>query len=128
VPVNDSDISPLRVAASWGFENVLKVLLSKEANVNERDSSEITPLEAALKNNFPLCAKMLVEEGANVNTVSNNDGLTPLIAVAQLNTVEIGMKLGCKFNGKTVADDDLCDSNGILCHLHLRDPRLLTSI
>jgi ankyrin repeat protein len=82
------------MAASCGFEKVLQVLLSREANVNERDSSGITPLEAALKNTFPRCAKMLIEEGADVNIVFSDDGLTPLISVAQLKDVDMGTILG----------------------------------
>lgn len=69
--------TPLHVAARFGRNVVIKLLLRYKADINARDLTGRTPLMVAVVSQQRGTTKLLVEKGADVN-VSDNIGATPL--------------------------------------------------
>lgn len=61
---------PIVLAAKKGLEDVVQMLLTKGAYVDERDKNGITPLEAAAIHNHVTVVKLLLEHGADINAHS----------------------------------------------------------
>jgi ankyrin repeat protein len=74
---------PLIFASGWGAEGLVKLLITKGADVNAKDaSSEQTSLHAAAKNGHEDVVKLLISKGADVNS-KDKFGETPLIGTIQ---------------------------------------------
>lgn len=67
---------------------LVKLLISKGANVNLKDDDGWTPIIQAVHNNSLEFVKLLVEAGADVNS-QTNEGLTPLRIAEQRNAHDI---------------------------------------
>ncbi|TAL39519.1 MAG: ankyrin repeat domain-containing protein [Alphaproteobacteria bacterium] len=70
--------SALYHAAYAGREDIVKLLIEKNADVNLEDDEGETPLIAALENKHFSIAALLLENGADINTVSGRQQQTPL--------------------------------------------------
>ncbi len=68
---------PLVAAATYGYLDVVKVLLSANANVNSMDKENKTALFHAVKNNRVTIVRILLDGGANVG-ICDNLGKCPL--------------------------------------------------
>ncbi|MCX7748758.1 MAG: ankyrin repeat domain-containing protein [Clostridia bacterium] len=62
-----ADSPPLFVASSFGFNEVVRVLVENGANVNKADGNKQTPLTHALNNSHYNTAIFLINIGANPN-------------------------------------------------------------
>ena len=75
--IQDLGESPLHQAAVKGHEAVVKVLLSKGADINQADNNGTSPLLAAVGNVRVAVVILLLSSGANVN-LADNKGKSPL--------------------------------------------------
>lgn len=78
---NISDYTPLSLAASGGYVNIIKLLLSHGAEINSRTGSKlgISPLMLAAMNGHTQAVKYLIEAGSDVNAqieTNRNTALT----------------------------------------------------
>ena len=80
---NVSDYTPLSLAASGGYVNIIKLLLSHGAEINSRTGSKlgISPLMLAAMNGHTAAVKLLLDMGSDIN--------------AQVNIVTCISKLSC---------------------------------
>ena len=93
--------TPLHWAVYGGKLDVVKLLISNGANINEKDRNGRTPLFSSVSSDFKEVSKLLISEGANVNAKS--DFGTPLdmaIRRKQTQTTELLRK-----NGAMVIDE-----------------------
>lgn len=75
---DESNRTPLHIAVSNNFEDIVRLLVSRGANVNRSKGFMCDyPIHAAVKNRNSLIAKILLDAGADVNTKSF-DFETPL--------------------------------------------------
>jgi ankyrin repeat protein len=78
-------LSPLHLAAENGHLQVVDLLISKNANVNEKEKETgFTPLHLAAKEGHLKIAEVLIAKGAEVIAKSNDDK-TPLDLANQNN-------------------------------------------
>ncbi len=63
--------TPLHVASSKGKQEIVQLLIDKEALIEATDNSGSTPLHLAVKNGEVSTVKCLLENGANVNAQNN---------------------------------------------------------
>jgi ankyrin repeat protein len=78
---NISDYTPLSLAASGGYVNIIKLLLSHGAEINSRTGSKlgISPLMLAAMNGHTQAVKLLIDMGSDVNAqieTNRNTALT----------------------------------------------------
>ena len=78
---NVSDYTPLSLAASGGFVNIIKLLLDNGAEINSRTGSKlgISPLMLAAMNGHVAAVKMLLDMGSDINAqieTNRNTALT----------------------------------------------------
>ena len=66
---NVSDYTPLSLAASGGYVNIIKLLLSHGAEINSRTGSKlgISPLMLAAMNGHTQAVKLLLDMGSDIN-------------------------------------------------------------
>lgn len=74
---DDSERTPLHVAASRNCTNLIPVLLRAGARIEAKDKAGETPLHVAAQEGFIDAARILIDAGANINA-SDKDGHTPL--------------------------------------------------
>ncbi|KAJ6789033.1 hypothetical protein PWT90_07832 [Aphanocladium album] len=89
------------------FDNVVKMLLEKGANVDARDSDGRTPLSHIVETGHEAIVKILLENGANVDA-KDNDGRTPLSY-----TVETGHEVIMEMLLEKGANIDVEDNYGL---------------
>ena len=63
--------TPLHVAVSKGFEDIVEVLVKSKPELDSRCSLGLTPLHLAIQNNQVNVAQVLLEHGANVEKQSH---------------------------------------------------------
>ncbi len=91
---NERDATPLMVAAGFGSEAALKLLLDKGADVNSASKTGATSLMWAIRH--PAKVRLLLDLGANVNA-RREDGNTPLLlALAAPGNTEVVRQLVAK--------------------------------
>lgn len=78
---NVSDYTPLSLAASGGYVNIIKLLLSHGAEINSRTGSKlgISPLMLAAMNGHTAAVKLLLDMGSDINAqieTNRNTALT----------------------------------------------------
>lgn len=75
---------PLHLAAYFGRNEAVRLLLSARAPINEHSKNplRVTPLHSALANQHETIVRELIVEGADVNAVSGN-GLAPMQYVVE---------------------------------------------
>lgn len=82
--------TPLYLAVNFDHEEVVEILLEKNANVDSKDCDGETPLYRAAAVGNETIVKMLLEHHADINA-KDNDGRTPLyIAVFEDNNDIVG--------------------------------------
>ncbi len=66
---NVSDYTPLSLAASGGYVNIIKLLLGAGAEINSRTGSKlgISPLMLAAMNGHTQAVKLLLDMGSDIN-------------------------------------------------------------
>lgn len=81
---------PLGIAAHFGMEDIVRILLRHHANPNaaSQNGYQVFPLHAALAGQHDMIAKMLIEAGANVNVLQQSR-ISPLHLAAQQGNVEL---------------------------------------
>ena len=81
---------PLGIAAHFGKEDIVRILLRNHANPNSSSQNgfQVFPLHAALGNQQDIIAKMLIEAGAEVNVVQSSR-ITPLHIAAQYGNIDM---------------------------------------
>lgn len=67
--------TPLNIAASYGLKNIIKLLISRNANVNTQQWDGKTPLHFAADKADQETVELLLDNGANKN-IKNNKGQT----------------------------------------------------
>lgn len=97
--------TPLGIAAHFGKEEVLRILLRHRADPNlfSQNGHHVYPLHASLTAKFNTISKMLVEAGAQVNAVQK-DQITPLHLAAQQGNIDMIILLlenGADIHSKT---------------------------
>jgi hypothetical protein len=84
--------TPMHVAASAGYVNILSLLAEHGANVNSRDQGGETPLWRASSNARLEAGQLLLDSGADINASRYND-ITPLSNAAWKGHVEFARML-----------------------------------
>lgn len=81
---------PLGIAAHFGKEDIVRILLRNHANPNaySQNGFQSYPIHAALLNQHDNIAKMLIEAGAEVNVVQNSR-ISPLHIAAQQGNIDL---------------------------------------
>jgi ankyrin repeat protein len=89
--------SALHLAVTEGYDDILRTLVRKGADVNKRNKCGETPLHHATTNqeNCKLCIQSLLEFGAEVNCM-DNEGRTPLYGALMFgeDTVQLILQSG----------------------------------
>ena len=75
-------------AASKGFDEIVELLLSYNADIEAKDDDGDTPLKLAVSNNHVSTCSILLQRGSNSNRV-NKDGWFPLLLASKKNNYEI---------------------------------------
>ena len=89
-------ITPLIRSIIRGYNNLVKLLIRKNANVNKANLRKMTPLMyAVFSGNFDICV-LLVKNGANINALDENENTALIFAVMtnQLSVVDFFIKKG----------------------------------
>lgn len=88
--ISTNGFSPLGIAAHFGHETMVRLLLKHHAdpNISSQNGFHVFPIHAALSTNNTAIAKLLIEAGTEVN-VSQQGGITPLHLAAQHGNIEI---------------------------------------
>ncbi|GGE14905.1 ankyrin repeat domain-containing protein [Sphingobacterium cellulitidis] len=81
---------PLGIAAHFGKEDIVRILLRNRANPNSSSQNgyQVFPLHSALSNNQNNIAKMLIEAGAEVNVLQSSR-ISPLHLAAQEGNIDL---------------------------------------
>ncbi|KAK4874602.1 hypothetical protein RN001_013962 [Aquatica leii] len=80
--------TPLHIAASRGFTEIINLLISKKAKINPIAEGRTSPLFLAVQNRHIEAAKLLINNGAHVD-FENLNGDTPLHIAAYNGLTEI---------------------------------------
>ncbi|MCT1531622.1 ankyrin repeat domain-containing protein [Sphingobacterium daejeonense] len=81
---------PLGIAAHFGKEDIVRILLRNRANPNSSSQNgyQVFPIHSALSNGQDNIAKMLIEAGAEVNVLQSSR-ISPLHLAAQQGNVDL---------------------------------------
>ena len=91
-----SDYTPLSLAASGGYTNIIKLLLAHGAEINSRTGSKlgISPLMLAAMNGHTAAVKLLLDMGSDINAqieTNRNTALTLACFQGRHEVVNIGI-------------------------------------
>ncbi|KAK3994869.1 ankyrin repeat-containing domain protein [Cladorrhinum sp. PSN332] len=88
-------VSPLHVAAYWGLDKVVAIVLGENININSQDSHGATALQLAAKRGHIRVVQLLLENAARVD-VADHRGKTALIwASRNGHKTVVELLLGC---------------------------------
>jgi len=85
----DRKCSPLHLAASNNFLDVVKLLVGNKADVNIQDARGYTPLIMASSEGYTECVRRLADAGADINHRSMEDFTTPIYHAANANRIKV---------------------------------------
>ena len=108
-----SGYTPLHMAVVNNFPEIVKELLSHNADVNHATLQGETPLHTAVIKNFPEIVKELLSNNADVNRVTS-EGYTPLSIAALYGYIDIAQSL---MKSNKIDTDN--DANILIQTLHL---------
>lgn len=104
----------LSMAAKYGYDEIVILLLEHGAAINKRNRSSLTPLFVAVDKRNTQVVKILLEKGADPNIARTDyvaPGATPLIQAAKKGNYEIvrillnnGANLSPRSHGKTALE------------------------
>lgn len=96
---NVSDYTPLSLAASGGYVDIIGVLLQHGAEINSRTGSKlgISPLMLAAMNGHEAATQVLLERGSDINAQIETNRNTALTLACFQGRTEV-VKLLIKFN------------------------------
>ena len=104
---NVSDYTPLSLAASGGYVNIIKLLLSHGAEINSRTGSKlgISPLMLAAMNGHTQAVKLLLDMGSDINaqvrvTVTPTRDLAPHCMNGHTQAVKLLLDMGSNINAQ----------------------------
>lgn len=102
----------LIVAADWGREEVVELLIQHGANVNIKDSDGVTPLVIATRNKFYTVLEVLLRNGANMNLWDDNGktALDAAIGNGNREIVKMLLSSGAEIKSKSGECDVLLDA------------------
>ncbi|MBR5599424.1 MAG: ankyrin repeat domain-containing protein [Alphaproteobacteria bacterium] len=86
--LDDDNWSPLLVASSKGYTDIVKVLLNSGADVNIDNGDKMSALQAACRGGHLDIVKFLIDYGADVNKKMKN-GKTALMKASSVGDVDI---------------------------------------
>lgn len=107
--INDTNLVPttfiegvtlLHCAASYGYTDIVCILIATGADINAKDKNGWTPLHYSTNNGPIDTVQVLLDGGADVNA-KNNDGETPLLRAAgtgRNDIVELLLIVGAAIN------------------------------
>ncbi|XP_029383374.1 ankyrin repeat and SOCS box protein 3 isoform X2 [Echeneis naucrates] len=112
--LDDHRISPLFVAAQYGQQECLEILLQAGANVNTRAADLATPLLIASQEGHHACVDYLLDHGADPNTACSHDWpQLPIHAAAEFGHTRVLRRL-------IAVTDRLCDcGDGMVSPLYV---------
>ncbi|KAL8123943.1 hypothetical protein AgCh_011807 [Apium graveolens] len=114
--------SPLHLAASKGYEDIVQFLLQKKVGVNIIDKYGKTPLHEAIKNGHDLVASLLVESGASLHIFDAGNCLCMAVAREDTDYLRRVMDNGANPNSKNYdlrTPLHLASSKGLCAIAHL---------
>ena len=85
---NNSDLTPLHLAASFGRLSAIKILVQRASYLNRCDSSGQTALFKCSSKGHHEIVKLLIETGADIEW-TDNERRTPLFAAVETNHFNI---------------------------------------
>jgi ankyrin repeat protein len=77
MPLSDGTMSPLHLAAQYGYKEAVALLLANKADVNIKNGTGMTPLHFAVESGNKDIVKLLIANKADINA-RGNEGNTPL--------------------------------------------------
>lgn len=88
--LSDHGFTPLGIAAHFGKEDIVRLLLLHHAdpNIGSKNGYNTYPIHAALGANHGAITKMLIEAGADVNVVQYG-GIAPIHLAAQYGNIDL---------------------------------------
>jgi ankyrin repeat protein len=109
---------------------ILELLLTYEANVNQRDDDSDTPLQAAIWQGASQCAYRLVEKEADVNAAPSKGlrggtALQAAAAVGDVAMVEYLLRKGAEVNAPAVLDNGVTALQAAAIKGYLRVAQIL---
>lgn len=112
--LDDHKISPLFVAAQYGQQECLEILVNAGANVNTQAADLATPLLIASQEGHQACADFLLDHGAEPDTACSNDWpQLPIHAAAEFGHIGILRRL-------IAVTDRVCDrGDGMVSPLYV---------
>ncbi|KAK2803455.1 hypothetical protein FQN51_003562 [Onygenales sp. PD_10] len=97
--------TPLIYAAKHGHEEVVRLLLNRNAGVEEKDSRSHTALTHAARAGHLSVAKILLASGANISA-TDEEGRTPLHFARQEEVIRLLLKHGADINAESSTTKD----------------------
>ena len=96
--------TPLHIAARFGFLEIVKIFIAKDAKIDAKDSHGFTPLHWAIMKGRNFVLETLLQNGANIEAKDDSGG-TPLHMAAydtrgHAKTLEILIQNGAKLDAK----------------------------
>lgn len=98
-------------ATAVGSEPTIQLLLSKGADINQKDSQENTPLHDAVKKGHVDTVDFLIDSCADINAI-NHQGDTPLHQACKLGRQSLSLKFVQVFTKKE-ADSGIANKEGL---------------
>ncbi|KAM6963512.1 ankyrin repeat and SOCS box protein 3 [Tautogolabrus adspersus] len=111
---DDHDITPLFVAAQYGQQDCLEILVNAGANVSVQAADLATPLLIASQEGHQACVDFLLDHGADPNTACSQDWpQLPLHAAAEFGHISVLKRL-------IAVTDRVCDrGEGVVSPLYV---------
>ncbi|CAB1433952.1 unnamed protein product [Pleuronectes platessa] len=117
--LDDHDISPLFVAAQYGKQECLEILINAGANVNIQAADLATPLLIASQEGHQACVDLLLDHGADPNKAcSDNWPQLPIHAAAEFGHIGVLRRLIAVTDRVCDREDNMVSPLYIAIHSH----------